>query len=312
MRPFRDLRGTATLLALMLVTFSITQTGFLSLDNLLNISVQVSLIGLIACGVTLTVLIGGLDLSVGSVAALAGVVFVRALDYGIVVAGSAALIVGTAVGLLNGLLIGKLRFNAIIVTLGAMAWAEGLALWVCEGYPLAGPSGDFEMLGGGFVLYIPLPIVFFVFSATLLHLVLTQSPFGRDIYAIGNNYELAVLCGLSVEIRTLAVYVLSSALAAFSGMILSSRLDTASPLVGQDVPLQSVIAVVLGGTRLSGGIGGIPNTVLGLLVVGVLGNGLNLWNIVPAVRWGITGTLLILFALLDGSRSRSRFVQDSL
>ena len=126
MKPFQSLRGTAALLVFMLVTFSFAQTGFIAPGNHLNISVQISLIGLIACGVTLTVLTGGLDLSVGSVAALSGVIFVRMLDYGIFIAGSAAVVTGIAVGLLNGLLIGRLRFNAIIVTLGAMAWAEGL------------------------------------------------------------------------------------------------------------------------------------------------------------------------------------------
>ena len=135
----RPLRGAAVLLAGMLLTFSFVQSRFFTGLNLLNIAIQVSLIGLITLGMTLPVIAGGLDLSVGSTAALAGVVFVRLLDFGLWPAGCGALITGAAVGLCNGLLIGRLGFSSIIVTLGSMAWAEGLALWISHGYPSLGP-----------------------------------------------------------------------------------------------------------------------------------------------------------------------------
>ena len=168
------------------------------------------------------------------------------------------------------------------------------------------------MLGGGFFLYVPLPIVFFLLSGFTLHFLLTQTQFGRDVYAIGNNSDLAVLCGIAVPSRIQTVYVLSSALAAFSGMILASRLD---PRISSRRTRRSVAIGGRGSSRrytLKRRRGRDPKHRAWLLVVGVSENGLNLWNIAPAVRWGITGTLLIVFALLDGSRSRSRFVQDSL
>jgi ribose transport system permease protein len=189
--------------------------------------------------------------------------------------------------------------------------AEGLALWISHGYPLAGPSGDFEMLGGGFFLYVPLPIVFFALAAIATYGILNETQFGRDLYATGGNRDLAVLCGIPVPARLQAVYLFSSVLSAFSGMVLASRLNTASPLVGQDAPLEALVAIVIGGTPLSGGAGGVLNTVLGLCVVEVLTNGLNLWNVAPASRWGITGMVLIFFAVLDRSRRRSRFAQEA-
>jgi ribose transport system permease protein len=295
----------------MLLTFSFGQSRFFTGLNLLNIAIQVSLIGLITLGMTLPVITGGLDLSVGSTAALTGVVFVRLLDFGLWPAGCIALITGVVVGLCNGLLIGRLGFSSIIVTLGSMAWADGLALWISHSYPLAGPSGDFEMLGGGFFLHIPLPIVFFVLAAIATYFILNETQFGRDLYATGGNRDLALLCGIPIPSRLQSAYLLSSALAGLSGMILASRLNTASPLVGQDAPLEALVAIVIGGTPLSGGAGGVLNTVLGLCVVEVLTNGLNLWNVAPASRWGITGLVLIVFAVLDRGRRRSRFAQEA-
>ena len=307
----RQLRGAAILLAAMLLAFSVAQPSFFTASNILNVAIQVSLIGLPTLGMTLPVITGGLDLSVGSTAALAGVVFVRLLDFGLWPAGCAALLVGAGVGLSNGLLIGRFGFNSIIVTLGSMAWAEGLALWISHGYPLAGPSGDFEMLGGGFFLYIPLPIVLFVLTAGATYFVLNETRFGRDLYSVGGNQELAVLCGIPVPSRLQAAYLISSAFSVLSGMVLASRLNTASPLVGQDAPLEALVAIVIGGTPLSGGAGGVPNTVMGLCVVAVLTNGLNQWNVAPALRWGITGLVLIVFAVFDRSRRRSRFAQEA-
>ncbi len=307
----RPLRGAALLLGGMLLTFSVVHARFFTFSNVLNVVIQVSLTGLIALGMTLPVITGGLDLSVGSTAALAGVVFVRLLDFGLWPAGCAALMAGGAVGMCNGLLIGRFGFSSIIVTLGSMAWAEGLALWISHGYPLAGPSGEFEMLGGGFFLHVPIPIVLFALAAVATYLVLNETQFGRDLYAAGSNRELALACGIPVASRLQATYLVSSVFSVLSGMVLSSRLNTASPLVGQDAPLEALVAIVIGGTPLSGGAGGVLNTALGLFVVGVLTNGLNLWNVAPASRWGITGSVLIVFAILDRSRRRSRFAQEA-
>jgi ribose/xylose/arabinose/galactoside ABC-type transport system permease subunit len=267
---------------------------------------QVSIEGIVATGLTLVVLTGGLDLSVGAVAALSGVVFVLSAPLGLVWAGMIALFSGTLVGVVNGFLIGPCKLNSFVVTLGAMAGVQGIALWVSRGYPLSGAGGDFEMLGGGFFLHIPLPIVFYSCILIPSQFLLSHTQFGRDLYAIGGNRKAAKLADIAIVNREWTAYVLCSMLAAFSGMVLASRLNTGSPIVGQDLPLQAIAAIVLGGTSLYGGRGGVLRTMVGILTIGVLSNGLNLLNVSPAYQWSIKGSVLILVAGIDSARGRMR------
>jgi ribose transport system permease protein len=293
------------LLAGLVLGISVLEIRFIQPANLRNVLLQMSMDGIVACGLTLVILLGGLDLSVGAVTALSGVLFVTGLTLGIVFAGLLALLAGAGVGFLNGLLIGKIKLNSLIVTLGTMAAVQGVAFWLSRGNPIPGPGGDFEMLGGGSFLYIPLPIVFFALVALGGHTLLQHTQFGRDLYAIGGNREAARLADIAVESRECWAYVLCSVLAAFSGMILASRLNTGSPIIGQDTPLQAIAAIVLGGTSLSGGRGGVLSTVIGIAVIGVLSNGLNLLNVSPAYQWVIKGSVLILVAGLDSARRHS-------
>lgn len=308
----RQSRSALILLAVMVAVFSFTQKEFLSIGNFANIAVQASLLGLMTIGMALAVITGHLDLSVGSVAAFAGIVFASLEDdLGLGPAAFCSIFVGVVLGATNGLLIGKYRFNSIIVTLGTLALDEGLALWASRGYPISGSSDDFEVLGGASFLYVPLAIVWFAIALAAITVLLHHTQFGRDLYAIGSNLQLATLSDIPVASRLFVVYTLSGALSAFAGVVLASRLNTASPIVGHDAPLQALVAIVIGGMQLSGGEGGMGNVVLGLLIVGVLSNGMNLWNIEPADRWGITGAMLILFSIFDRSRRRSRFAQES-
>ncbi|MGA9798402.1 MAG: ABC transporter permease [Terriglobales bacterium] len=290
------------LLAALVLGISVLEIRFVQPANLRNVLLQISMDGIVACGLTLVILLGGLDLSVGAVTALSGVLFVIALPLGIVSAGLLALLAGAGVGLLNGVLIGKIKLNSLIVTLGTMAAVQGAAFWLSRGNPIPGPGGDFEMLGGGFLLYIPLPVVFFGLVILGGHFLLQHTQFGRDLYAIGGNREAARLADIGLESRECWAYVLCALLAAFSGMILASRLNTGSPIVGQDTPLQAIAAIVLGGTSLYGGRGGILSTVIGITIIGVLSNGLNLLNVSPAYQWAIKGSVLILVAGLDSAR----------
>jgi ribose transport system permease protein len=290
------------LLGGLVLGISVLETRFIQLANLRNVLLQMSMDGIVACGLTLVILLGGLDLSVGAVTALSGVLFVIGLPLGIGFAGLLALLAGVVVGLLNGLLIGKIKLNSLIVTLGTMAVVQGAAFWLSRGNPIPGPGGDFEMLGGGFLLYIPLPIVFFGLVILGGHILLQHTRFGRDLYAIGGNREAARLADIPAESRECWAYVLCALLAAFSGMILASRLNTSSPIVGQDTPLQAITALVLGGTSLYGGRGGILSTVIGSAIIGVLSNGLNLLNVSPAYQWAVKGSVLILVAGLDSAR----------
>jgi ribose transport system permease protein len=293
------------LLAALAVGISILEIRFIQPANLRNVLLQMSIDGIVSCGLTLVILCGGLDLSVGAVTALSGVIFVIALPMGVGLAGLLALLAGASVGLINGLLIGRIKLNALIVTLGTMAAVEGTAFWLSRGNPIPGPGGDFEMLGGGAFLYIPLPILFFGLVALGGYFLLQDTQFGRDLYAIGGNREAARLADIAVESRECRAYVVCALLAAFSGMILASRLNTGSPIIGQDTPLQAIAAIVLGGTSLSGGRGGIVSTVIGMAIVAVLSNGLNLLNVAPAYQWAIKGSVLILVAGLDSARRHS-------
>ena len=297
---------TAVILGLLIALMACLEPRFLSPSNISNVLLQVSIEGIVATGLTLVVLTGGLDLSVGAVTALSGVIFVLSAPLGLVWAGLIALFSGTLVGMVNGFLIGPCKLNSFIVTLGAMAGVQGIALWISRGYPLAGAGGDFEMLGGGFFLHIPLPIVFYSCILIPSHLLLSQTQFGRDLYAIGGNRKAAKLADIDIVQREWVAYVLCSMLAAFSGMILASRLNTGSPIIGQDLPLQSIAAIVLGGTSFYGGRGGTIRTMVGILTIGVLSNGLNLLNVSPAYQWGIKGSVLILVAGIDSARGRMR------
>ncbi|MFN8006716.1 MAG: ABC transporter permease [Terriglobia bacterium] len=300
----------AILLALVVVV-ALLEPRFLSPSNLSNVLLQVSIEGIVATGLTLVVLTGGLDLSVGSVTALSGVIFVLCAPFGIGWAGLAALFAGSLVGLVNGLLIGPLKMNSFIVTLGAMAGVQGIALWVSRGYPLSGPGGDFEMLGGGYFLYVPLPIVFYVGVLISSQFLLAQTQWGRDLYAIGANRKAAKLADIAIANREWTAYMVCSLLAAFSGILLASRLNTGSPIIGQDLPLQAIAAIVLGGTSLYGGRGGTLQTMVGILIIGVLSNGMNLLNVSPAYQWTIKGAVLILVAGIDSVRGKVRLVSIS-
>ncbi len=289
------------MLIVLVSILSALEKGFYRPENLLNILLQVSIDGILACGMTLVVLTSGLDLSIGSVMALCGVIFVIAAPYGVWASGLLAGAAGLAVGTLNGFLISRLSLNSLIVTLGTMAVVQGLVLRLSRGYPLPGPGGDFEIPGGGFFLYILLPIVCFGFVAAACTILLRSTQWGRNIYAVGGNRGAARIAQIPIMFSEWSVYVMSAGLAAFAGIVLASRLNTGSPIVGQDAPLQAFVAVTLGGTSLSGGRGGIPQTVLGILILGVLSNGLNVLNVPPALQWGIKGSLLIAFAALDSS-----------
>jgi ribose transport system permease protein len=290
------------LLILLAGVLSVLEKGFYRPENLLNILLQVSIDGILACGMTLVVLTSGLDLSIGSVMALSGVIFVMASRYGVAPAALVAVASGLAVGTLNGFLIARLHLNSLIVTLGTMAVTQGVVLWISRGYPLPGPGGDFEIPGGGFFCYVPLPILDFALVAAGCHFLLRFTQLGRNIYAVGGNRRAAQIAQVPIVASEWFAYVMSATLAAFAGMVLASRLNTGSPIIGQDAPLQAFVAVTLGGTSLSGGKGGIGRTVLGILVLGVLSNGLNLLNVPPALQWGVKGCILIAFAGFESAQ----------
>lgn len=296
--------GSLVGLLLIIVVLSITADNFLSVNNLLNVLRQVSINALIAFGMTFVILTGGIDLSVGSILALSS-----ALSAGMMAGGMdtwLAVILGLAAGMvmgaINGFLVAKGRLAPFIVTLATMTVFRGLTLVYTNGKPITGMNKDFAMLGKGYFLQIPMPIIWMVISFAVLYIILRHTTFGRRVYAIGSNEEATWLSGISTSKVKIFVYAISGLLAAISGMILTSRLNSAQPTAGTSYELDAIAAVVLGGTSLSGGKGWIVGTLIGAVIIGVLDNGLNLLNVSSFYQQVVKGAVILVAVLLDRSK----------
>jgi ribose/xylose/arabinose/galactoside ABC-type transport system permease subunit len=251
--------------------------SFLTSENLLNVIAQNSMVGLIALGMTFVILTGGIDLSVGSLLAVGGVVSAVMAGNNFVIVLLAAVGATTLLGLINGLVIAKVRIQPFIVTLAMMIAARGVALLVAHEKPIEikNMPGGFKALWQGQVGPIPLPIIILILAYIIGWIVLNHTRFGRHAFALGDNQEAARLMGLNVNRVTLGVYALSGALAGLAGVILASRLGSGQPVAGTGFELDAIAAVVVGGTLLTGGQGGVGSTLVGVLLLGVLFNILN-------------------------------------
>jgi erythritol transport system permease protein len=305
------LRAVVVLL-LLLVLFSVLTPSFLTANNLSILSKHVAISALLAVGMTFVVLAGGIDLSVGSVAGLAGMVAGGLLTVGIAghtvglwVAIAAALAVGCVVGWLNGVLVTKLRVAPFIATLGTLYIARGAALLLSNGktFPnLAGTashSTGFTWIGQSFLLGIPAPVWMMALIAALASLVATRTPFGRHVYAVGGNERAARLAGIRVERVKVLTYVFSSACAALVGMIIASQLEAAHPATGESFELNAIAGVVLGGTSLMGGRGSIGGSLIGAFVIGVLADGLVMLGVSEFWQIVIKGVVIVLAVTVD-------------
>lgn len=299
--PFLALLVLATGLA-------ITSPDFLTMGNLLNVFRQVSINALIAFGMTLVILLGGIDLSVGSILALSSVLTALMLSHGIdpIVATSVGVLAGAGMGMLNGLVISKGKVAPFIATLGMMTILRGLALVFSEGRPITGLNSDFfAMLGGGYVAgIIPVPVIIMLVMFAVFWFVLKKTVFGRHVYAVGGNEEASRLSGINTDRIKIWVYTLSGAMAATAGMILTSRLNSAQPTAGTGYELDAIAAVVLGGTSLTGGRGWIFGTLVGALLIGILNNGLNLLGVSSFYQQVIKGVVILLAVLLDRANKK--------
>lgn len=294
--PFLALLVLATGLA-------ITSPDFLTMGNLLNVFRQVSINALIAFGMTLVILLGGIDLSVGSILALSSVLTALMISHGIdpIVATSVGILAGAGMGMINGLVISKGKVAPFIATLGTMTILRGLSLVFSDGRPITGLNSDFfAMLGGGYVAgLIPVPVIIMLVMFGVFWFVLKNTVFGRHVYAVGGNEEASRLSGINTDRIKIWVYSLSGAMAATAGMILTSRLNSAQPTAGTGYELDAIAAVVLGGTSLTGGRGWIFGTLVGALLIGILNNGLNLLGVSSFYQQVIKGVVILLAVLLD-------------
>jgi ribose transport system permease protein len=295
--------GPFIALLVLAAGLALLSPDFLTVGNLFDVTRQVSINAIISYGMTLVILLGGIDLSVGSILAVSALVVALLMQAGYPagLASVIGIVCGALMGTVNGLLVTKGRVAPFIATLGTMTLLRGVALVLCQGSPISGfPSAFFAALGGGYFLrVIPLPVVWMLILFAILWFVLDRTVFGRHVYATGGNPEAASLSGVNTDRVQILVYTLSGFTAAVAGIILTSRLDSAQPTAGAGYELDAITAVVLGGTSLAGGRGWIFGTLLGALLIGVLNNGLNLVGVSAFYQQVIKGSVILLAVLLD-------------
>ncbi|AXE33709.1 ABC transporter permease [Chromobacterium phragmitis] len=296
-------QGPLIALALVGTILSVMSSDFLTTNNLLNVMRQVSINALIAFGMTLVILLGGIDLSVGSILALSSVLTAMLLQAGVdsALATLLGILSGAAMGLANGLVICKGRVAPFIATLASMTVLRGLALVFSNGIPVTGFDSElFSMLGGGYIAgLIPVPVAWMLILFAVFLFLLKKTVFGRHLYATGGNEEAARLSGVKVDKVKLWAYAISGSMSAMAGVVLTSRLNSAQPIAGAGYELDAIAAVVLGGTSLSGGRGWIFGTLIGALLIGVLNNGLNLLGVSSFYQQVFKGGVILLAVLLD-------------
>ena len=282
-------------LIILFILMSCTNEYFLTSDNLTSVLRQVSINAIIAIGMTCAILTGGIDLSVGTIMALAGTMMSGLMvtsGVPMMLAIIIGLLIGTAFGALNGFLAAYGKMPPIIVTLGAMIIAKGIALIYTGGYPISGLPQAFAFFGRESVWGIPVPIILMALLYLIATVILNHTAFGRYVYAIGGKEEAARLSGIRVNRIKIMVYMISGFTAAFAGLIFSSRVMSGQPNAGVGFELDAIAAVVLGGASIAGGRGAIIGTLIGAMLLGVLSNGLNLLGISPYIQYIVKGLII--------------------
>jgi ribose transport system permease protein len=309
-------------LILLVIVFSFTSDAFLTTNNGVTLALQTTSIAFLGFGATCVIITGGIDLSVGSVLALAGVIAGMAVKGGMPVAIAMALgvVAGGLCGLINGLIITRLKLPPFIATLGMMMVARGVALQITGARPVSGLGDDFGELGNGALMRIldvganglpkvvfpgiPYPVIVMIVLAIAIAVLLMKTTFGRHLYAIGSNEEAARLSGVNVTRTKIGAYVLSGVLAGLCGCILMSRLVTAQPNEGVAYELDAIASAVIGGTSLMGGVGTISGTVIGAFIIGILRNGLNMNGVSSFIQMITIGLVIIVTVWIDQMRNR--------
>jgi ribose transport system permease protein len=303
-RQFGTLIGLVVLSA---VLWALTP-HFLTFANMLNVAQQTSINAIVAVGMTFVILSGGIDLSVGSIVALSGVVLGTALQAGqpLPIALLLALTIGAGCGIVNGILVSWGRLPPFIVTLGMMSIARGAALLYTEGRPVSGFDEGFRSIATGQVVMIPSSVAVMIAVYAIAHVLLTRTTFGRYVYAIGGNEEAARLSGVRVRLHKTLIYGVAGLMSAVAAVILTARLNSAQPIAGMMYELDAIAATVIGGTSLMGGEGTLVGTLVGALIMGVLRNGLNLLGVSSFLQQIVIGGVIVGAVLVDTMLKRHR------
>jgi ribose transport system permease protein len=310
--------GSATaplaMLSGVLIVTAVLSPTFFQVQNMINVTRQASIVGVVAVGMTFVILTAGIDLSVGSVLALVAVSTAMLIESGLPVplVIILALLLGVGVGLVNGIGVTLLKIQPFVMTLAMLGIARGATFQLSGGSPknFFATSKLLDFFGSGEIFGIPGPLVIFLFAAVVGLLVLRYLPFGRYVYAIGGSPEAARLSGVKVNRVTLAVYAISGMCAAIGGIMTASRLSVGDPIAGNLVELDAIAAVVIGGTSLAGGLGGIVGTVAGALLLAMLANVLNLIGVSPFYQLIVKGVAIIGAVVLTSLANRARTLRS--
>ncbi len=317
-KPERDFKQTALriinkygivlIFIAMLVLMAFLSPSFLKVRNLVNVVRQISVIGIVAMGVTMVIITTGIDLSSGSVIALVSVAVATFAHPGdnIFIAILLGLAVGALAGCINGTISAKGKIPPFISTLGMMTVARGLALLFSNGRPVGNLSDSFTFIGKGDIFGIPVPIIIFILVGFISHFLLSSTKFGNYTYAIGGNEQAARICGINVDKYKIMIFTYAGLLSGLAGIILTARISAGQPSMGVGYELDAIASAVIGGTSLNGGIGTIGGTVVGALIIGVLNNGLDLLNVSSYWQQILKGMIIVSAVLLDARKNKKK------
>lgn len=308
-----DLSNMTTLLVLIVlcVLLAIMSPVFLTGGNLINILQQVTVNGVLAVGISIVIFTGGIDISVGSILALVGIIMGKLMvEMGVhpLIAMPVGILVGAACGTFNGLMIARFKLQPMIATLGMMSMARGAALTIANGKTITGYSAGFRWIGSGMIpgTKIPVQIIFILILYAVVFYIMKYRKFGRYIYAIGGNEEATRLSGINVTKYKMLAYTVSGITCALASIILVSKLNSAQSSAGEGYEMDAIASAVIGGASLTGGFGSIWGTLLGAVIIGVIRNGLNLLNVSSYLQQLILGAIIIAAVLFDSYKNRKK------
>lgn len=296
-------------LCVFLSVFPKTSGSFFTRQNIFNVLRQISTNLFLACGMTMVIILGGIDLSVGSIIALSGCISagcVARYNLPLPIALLMGLLVGLLVGMFNGAAISKTTIPAFIVTLATMNIAKGLAYVYTGGSPVRVVTKEWQFLGAGYVGIFPTPVVILVIVLIITAIIMNKTKMGRHMYAVGGNQQAAEFSGIKVEKVKFFVHAFSGLMAGLAGIVLASRMYSGQPTAGDGAEMDAIAAVVVGGTSMAGGSGKIGGTIIGGLIIGVLNNGLNLLNVNSFWQYVVKGVVILLAVFLDYFRNKGK------
>lgn len=296
-------------LCVFLSVFPKTSGSFFTRQNIFNVLRQISTNLFLACGMTMVIILGGIDLSVGSIIALSGCISagcVARYNLPLPIALLMGLLVGLLVGMFNGAVISKTTIPAFIVTLATMNIAKGLAYVYTGGSPVRVVTKEWQFLGAGYVGIFPTPVVILVIVLIITAIIMNKTKMGRHMYAVGGNQQAAEFSGIKVEKVKFFVHAFSGLMSGLAGIVLASRMYSGQPTAGDGAEMDAIAAVVVGGTSMAGGSGKIGGTIIGGLIIGVLNNGLNLLNVNSFWQYVVKGVVILLAVFLDYFRNKGK------